>query len=188
MIRVALVVALTLAPGVAAAQTSTQQIEQEHKSPAETSQGNRDGDFATNSWLDGMAEVELGALAQHNAGDARVKEFGQRMTTDHAKANEQLGAIATGEQMSLPAQLDGVHASLKRKLSGMKGEAFDREYMNAMVDNHRMAVKSFELEAASGKDEALKAFATKTLPTLKEHLRMAEETQHAVVPPSKQRR
>src|SRR4051794_12779361 len=106
MIRVSLVLVLTLAAAApSAAQTATQQVEQQQKSPAETSEGNRDADFATNTWLDGMAEVELGTLAQQNASDDRVKEFARRMIADHTKANQQLGEIAKREQASLPTQL-----------------------------------------------------------------------------------
>jgi putative membrane protein len=165
--------ALILVASIAFAQAQQQ-------SPAETIQGSMDAQFAVNTWLDGMAEVELGNLARTHASDARVKQFAQRMITDHTKANEQLGGIARTEQVSLPTQLDGAHAALKRTLTGMTGQAFDREYMNAMVDNHKLAVASFEKQAAEGRDEPLKRFAAQTLPTLKDHLKMAEDIQHAV--------
>ncbi len=44
-----------------------------------------------------------------------------------------------------------------------------------MVADHQKAVALFTKESTNGKDPELKAFATKTLPTLKEHLEMAKK-------------
>jgi putative membrane protein len=44
-----------------------------------------------------------------------------------------------------------------------------------MVKDHEKAVKLFSKESSSGKDAELKAFATKTLPTLQHHLEMARQ-------------
>jgi len=43
-----------------------------------------------------------------------------------------------------------------------------------MVKDHEEAVSLFDEEAKTGKDPELKAFAAKTLPTLKDHLKMAK--------------
>lgn len=56
----------------------------------------------------------------------------------------------------------------------MSGAELDREYAKFMVSDHRKDVSEFEKESTRGTDADLKAFATKTLPTLQEHLRMAE--------------
>jgi putative membrane protein len=152
------------------------------KQPGEpqTVQGATDENFVVNTWLDGMAEVELGNLTQQRASNDQVKQFGQRMIADHTKANEELKPIAGRVNVTLPTSLDGMHAALKRTLQGLKGFEFDRRYMDEMVKNHRVAVSSFEQQAKTGNDGALKAFAQKTLPTLREHLKMAEDTLKAV--------
>src|SRR5688500_12020955 len=50
--------------------------------------------FVMEAGQDGHAEVELGKLAQKNASSGAVKEFGQRMVSDHSKAGAELGAMA----------------------------------------------------------------------------------------------
>lgn len=60
------------------------------------------------------------------------------------------------------------------KLSAMSGAEFDRAYMNMMVSDHNKDVAAFEKESTKGGDPDLKAFAAKTLPTLKEHQQMAK--------------
>lgn len=42
----------------------------------------------------GMAEVALGRLAAEHGSNEAVKEFGQKMVTDHSKAGKKLGALA----------------------------------------------------------------------------------------------
>jgi len=60
------------------------------------------------------------------------------------------------------------------KLSALSGAEFDREYGKMMLSDHRKDVSEFEKQSTRATDPDLKAFATKTLPTLKEHLQMAE--------------
>ena len=47
--------------------------------------------------------------------------------------------------------------------------------MDGQLKDHKEAVSLFEKESKSGKDEDLKAWAGKTLPHLREHLKMAQE-------------
>src|SRR5262249_9556246 len=47
----------------------------------------------------GMAEVQLGQLAVEKASNPKVKDFGQRMVTDHGKANDELKSIAASKNI-----------------------------------------------------------------------------------------
>jgi putative membrane protein len=168
-------------PSLHAAQS--QQPQQKPKpttpAPATTAQakptsGSADTSFIRQAAMDGMAEVQLGQLAAKNASSADVKQFGQRMVDDHSKANSELKSIASQQSVTLPTELDGKHKATVDKLSKLQGEEFDRAYMTEMVSDHAQAVSLFQREAKTGKDEATKAFAEKTLPTLQEHHKMAQ--------------
>ena len=63
------------------------------------------------------------------------------------------------------------------KLSGLSGDAFDREYVDMMVKDHEKAVKEFENASMKAKDPDVRAFAAKTLPTLREHLQQVRDIQ-----------
>jgi putative membrane protein len=155
-------VALTVACGIYAA---------DKKGDAKLS-GN-DRHFVTTAAEDGQAEVELGKLAQQNASNPDVKQFGQRMVDDHSKANQELEGIATKLGMSPPKSPSSKQQSDMKKFSKLTGEKFDREYADMMVKDHEKAVSLFEKESKSGDSAELKDFAAKTLPTLQEHLKMA---------------
>ena len=124
----------------------------------------------------GLAEVELGKLAQERGTSDAVKQFGQRMVDDHSKANSELSQLAQSKGVTVPSGLDAKAQATKDKLSKLSGAAFDRAYIADMVKDHRTDIAEFQKEANSGHDAETKAFAAKTLPTLQEHLRMAEET------------
>ena len=128
----------------------------------------------------GMAEVELGKLATDKASSDEVKKFGQRMVDDHGKANDELKKLAENKHITLPTAPDAKHKATMDRLSKLSGEAFDRAYMQEMVKDHRKDVSEFRTESKSGKDPDVKAWAAKTLPTLEEHLKLAQDANKAV--------
>jgi putative membrane protein len=134
--------------------------------------------FLTHAAQDGEAEIELGRIAQEKAADTKVKDFGARMQKDHGNANAELRAIAAKKGLTIPGG-PGPHAAMKNRLEKLQGAAFDQAYMRAMVDDHSKAVKEFQM-ATNSPDADVKAFAAKTLPTLQEHLKLAQEVHRAV--------
>ena len=135
-----------------------------------------DASFIKEAAQGGMMEVELGKTAQEKASDEKVKEFGKRMEQDHSKANDELKKIALDKGIQLPAGLDKQNEAKVDKLTKLSGANFDRQYMQAMVSDHKQDIKEFQNEASKGKDADVKKFASETLPTLKEHLQLAEST------------
>ncbi|HEX7231707.1 MAG TPA: DUF4142 domain-containing protein [Candidatus Binatia bacterium] len=139
-----------------------------------------DSDFIKEAAQGGMMEVELGKAAQDKASNEKVKDFGKRMEQDHSKANDELKKIASDKGIQLSSEIDKKHKSKMDKLTKLSGAEFDRQYMREMVSDHKDDVKKFQNEADKGKDADLKKFASQTLPTLKEHLQLAESTADAV--------
>jgi putative membrane protein len=137
--------------------------------------GGADSAFMTKAGGDGMAEVELGRLAVDRASSSDVKAFAQMMVDDHSKANGELTSLASQKGVTLPAQPPPAAKAAKDHLSSLSGAAFDKAYMDHMVKDHEKAVALFSKEAGSGKDTDTKNWASKTLPTLQQHLAKARE-------------
>jgi putative membrane protein len=127
-------------------------------------------DFMKEAAIGGLTEVELGKLASTKAVNAEVKKFGQMMVDDHSKANAELKALAAKKNITLPTEPDSSHKSTIDELKGESGANFDKEYVDEMVDDHEKDVAEFEKQAQNSPDPDVKAFAAKTLPTLKKHL------------------
>lgn len=129
-----------------------------------------DAKFVTTAANDGMAEVNAGNMAQQKATNPRVKSFAAMMVTDHTKAGDELAALAKAKNITLPAAADADAQKKADELSKKTGKDFDKAYVDAMVEGHKNAVKLFTDASNNCKDADLKAFAIKTLPTLKMHL------------------
>jgi putative membrane protein len=136
-------------------------------------------EFLKNVSRDNRAEIDLGQLAQTKASNAEVKAYGRMLVTDHTKANTEATSIARTKNVTLPADLSPEQKSLKTRLSDLTGANFDQQFMAAMVQDHQKAVAAFE-KASSSSDAQVKAFAQKTLPTLRHHLEEAQRLSKAV--------
>ena len=130
----------------------------------------------TEASTDGQLEVKLGQIATRQGVSEDVKKFGQRMVDDHTKANDQLKQLAQSKGVELPTDIDRSAKREHDKLSKLSGADFDREFMDHMVSDHKKAVKDFQKEAKSAKDPDVKSFASSTLPTLEQHLQLAQQT------------
>ncbi|HEX8170745.1 MAG TPA: DUF4142 domain-containing protein [Thermoanaerobaculia bacterium] len=139
-----------------------------------------DKQFVSEAGMGGMAEVQMGNLAVQKASSEDVRQFGQRMVTDHSKANAELSQMATAKGLALPTELGGDHKSALEHLSSLTGAEFDKAYMEHMVSDHQKDTAEFEKASQSAQDADIKAWAAKTLPTLQEHLRLAQTVQAKV--------
>ena len=133
-----------------------------------------DQSFLNEAAAGGLAEVELGQLAAEKASNPEVKKFAERMVTDHGKANDQLKELAAQKGIELPTEPSAKHKATKERLSKLSGDEFDKAYMSDMLSDHKKDVAAFRKESTEGKDPVIKEFATKTLPTLEDHLKEAE--------------
>ena len=134
-----------------------------------------DRSFVEKASIGGMTEVQAAKLAQSKSTNTSVKGFADRMVQDHTKAGAELQKVAMAKGVTPPGTIDASHRKDVDKLDKESSKDFDKAYVKAMVSDHKDTVSLFEKESKSGDDADLKAFASKTLPTLKEHLAMIED-------------
>ncbi|MBZ8140112.1 DUF305 domain-containing protein [Rubrivivax gelatinosus] len=178
MQRAALAAALISFAAAAGAQSAAQQSAPGASAATQATATGRDvarGDrqFLEHAAAGGMAEVALGNMAKERASSPQVRQFGERMVQDHTGANREVMRLATARGVGTPAESDRRQRRSLDKLAQLNGAEFDREFMKAMVEDHERTVELFEKQSRSGDDAELKAFATKTLPTLRDHLKAA---------------
>lgn len=133
--------------------------------------------FAVKAASGGLMEVALGQLAQQKASDAGVKKFGQTMVADHGKANKELQALAAAQKIALPTAPLPQHQQHIAHLNTLAAAAFDSTYMAMMVQDHQHDIAAFGKAAQDDQENAaIRSFAQKTLPVLKQHLQLAQQT------------
>jgi putative membrane protein len=138
--------------------------------------------FLMTAAQDGKMEVEISQMAANRASKKEVKNYAQRMVTDHTRANQELMSLARTKGLDLK---DEPSYGERRKnmiepMSRMSGADFDREFMKQQVEHHRTDVASFEKHSKAADDPDVRAWAQKTLPVLREHLKMAESVHQSV--------
>lgn len=140
----------------------------------------KDLNFMEDAAYVGLKEVELGKYAQQNAVNPRVRNFGAMMVKDHSKANEELKALATKKNITIPAALDEDHIRKINNLKEKKGADFDKAYMDEMLDDHQKDTDKYKRHAENGSDPDIKSFAAKTLPVLLMHQDSAKNIKDAL--------
>jgi putative membrane protein len=137
-----------------------------------------DRSFMTEVARANAAELKLADLAMQKSQNQDVKRYAQMLTDDHSKAGDELKSLAQTENVALPGgELDPAHRQTADRLAALSGASFDREWIKTMVDDHQKTIAKFENESRSGKDARVKSWASKTLPTLRQHLQHARDIQ-----------
>ena len=103
-----------------------------------------DRDFVQDVSTMNAAEVDLSKLALERGASPDVKKFAQMMVDEHTAAGEKLSGVATQNSIDAPATIDDSHRSLHEKLAGKQGLDFDRDYVDAMVDDHQKMIDKLE--------------------------------------------
>jgi putative membrane protein len=121
-----------------------------------------------------LAEVELGTVAQKKGNNEAVRQFGKLMVSDQSNAENATKRLAPDLKVTIPEKWGKDVAELNAQLSHLRGAQFDVDYIRHMVAEHNGAIAMIENEIEHGQDPAIKAFGEKILPTVQDHLRIAE--------------
>lgn len=123
-----------------------------------------------------LSEIALGKLAQDKAQSDEVKSYAKKMVDDHTKAQDELQQLAQSKGVTLPTEPDRQHQSLEKKLSGLSGDKFDRQYMqHEGTRAHRETHRLLERINAKAEDTELKSHASKVISTVESHQQMAND-------------
>ncbi len=127
-----------------------------------------DQEFVSKAGASGMTEVKLAEIALERGTDA-IRSIAERMRTDHTAANEQLMMLTRMKDLSLPAAVPAEDQQTIDRLSALKGEEFDRAYIDQLKTSHQKSLQLFVDEMKNGGDIDLLAFAARTAPVIIQH-------------------
>lgn len=131
-----------------------------------------------------MFEIQTGQMAQEQGGSDAARQLGQMLVQDHSNSSKELTdlAKAAGIDAAPPAALDERHQVIADSLKDAEGSGFDKAFGQAQVQAHEEAITLFESYSQNGDNEELKAFASRGLPKLQQHLEMAQKLEAAPPP------
>ena len=135
----------------------------------------QDKSFLKDAAEGGNAEVSGSQVALAQSGNADVKTFAQMMVDDHGKAGTELKGLAEQKGVKVSDTPSITKKTEIKLLSERKGSSFDQHYADSIgVKAHQDTIKLFQKEVDKGTDADVKAWASKTLPTLQHHLEAAQ--------------
>jgi putative membrane protein len=141
----------------------------------------QDPTFLLTAASSNLLEVQAGQMAAQKASSASVKKFAQMMVQHHTQATKELQAVTTPLGVTPSQTLMPIHQAIVDGLTKKSaGKDFDEGYMDAMETAHNMDIAMFEAKSKAAETPAVKAFATKTLPMLQSHRKMAGELEKKV--------
>jgi putative membrane protein len=140
-----------------------------------TGQMMRDKLFLRTAVEGGLLEVKLGELAAQKGSTADVKEFGQKMATDHAAMNADFGTIADSMGVMVPRKITKDGQAEYAKLEALSGPAFDTEYLTVMVKDHHQDLREFRQEITATTDTALQSAVLKAGKVVREHTMIVDK-------------
>jgi putative membrane protein len=120
-------------------------------------------------------EIKSSKLALERSKDHDVRAFARLLIRDHAKAQAELARIAKAKHVDLPTKPSLAQRAVIKRLAHTKRSHFDHAYLHAQVKAHKKAIALFEKEVDKGRNKHFRAFAAKSLPVLRHHLRVARK-------------
>lgn len=140
-----------------------------------TSDTRSDSRFIREVNADNTLEVSLGQLAQQKAENSEVKQFGQRMVTDHTKSQNEWTDVASKNGLTVKAGMGTHHRAKLSQLQKLSGKAFDKAYMTTEIRDHKDDIDYFQREGQAVHSTPVKDLVASTLPVLQDHFTQAKQ-------------
>jgi predicted outer membrane protein len=137
--------------------------------------GGADSAFISDVDAANNAELRLARLAQSRASASQVKTFAQRMVTDHNRLQRDWTSLAARNDLRFQGSIRPEQQAEVTRLEKLSGTEFDREFMAAMMRDHRQHVNAFQTRGRSAQSAEVRELVTRSLPTLQSHLSMARQ-------------
>lgn len=135
----------------------------------------RDTNFISAQLGNNMAEVAAAQLALQHSQNPNVRDFAEKMITDHNYAQNTLQPIASAHRIEPPPGPSNAHRAMLDRLSQLNGAAFDREYVTFLVGDHAEMVSEFNTELPLVVDGQISAWTQNIRPMLLQHQGIAQQ-------------
>ncbi|MBC7893507.1 MAG: DUF4142 domain-containing protein [Sphingobacteriaceae bacterium] len=142
------------------------------KTASRTSTTGEAAAFLRDAAISNLTEIESSQLALKASSNAEIRRFAGMMVADHQKNNGELKTLAATNNVVLPTSLTPDKMEEIAELRTSVGPAFDRAYVALQVKAHQQTVAKFESAAQAIGDTDVKNYATKSLPVLRQHLKL----------------
>lgn len=128
-----------------------------------------------------LTEIQIGKIAEQRSSDPNIKKLAGTIIKDHQEANKNLERLAASKGVTLPNEPSIWERRSISSFEKEQGDKFNKEFLSLNIKGHEKAVALFEKESARTQDPDIKAWAQKMVPSLKEHLAVAQSSKPEAV-------
>jgi len=134
-----------------------------------------DDQFIIKALVANNAVIRLAELVESRSDNVKVEAFAKDIITDHKKISDKIGKLVTDRKIAVVAGVEKELRDEVERLGKLKGNEFDREYLDGFIKTHDHCLAMCKGQMKTGKEDVCSAFAKECQPTLEEHLRRARE-------------
>jgi putative membrane protein len=161
-------------------ETNTEKDAEKRNEEKFAREGERDADFVVDAYTDGMIEIRMAERVKGLLVTQDAKNVADMMITEHTAMNNDLRALATKKQISLPTELTRMQQDDIDDVADEAGINVDQEYLDKAVSMHRDAVDHAEKASSKANDTEVQSAFAAALPKLRSHLDMAKTARDRV--------
>ena len=140
----------------------------------QTMQNSADRSFIDAAAEANLGEIDIAKMVVQKSTELAVKDFANRMVTDHTQASQKLASVAEMNGVTLPTEASATERNQKSELEKLSGAQLNDAYLRDELQGHKETISAFESEIEHGQNQEAKNYAEQTLPTLQDHIRIAE--------------
>jgi len=120
-------------------------------------------------------EITGGELAQQQGSTQAVKDYGARLVKDHSTSLKDAKALARRLGIDVPKAPSPSMQWELRTVGSFSGAQFDAAYADLEAKDHQQDISESQDEVSDGYNRRVRHLAKSDLPTLREHLAIAEQ-------------
>jgi putative membrane protein len=129
-----------------------------------------------------LQEIQLAQLAMSKTTETAIHDYATKIVQDHTQALKDLQDLGTKKRIILPTDLSPDQMVIVEYFRNSTSPDWGRDFIKYEIADHTQDIANTQKEISDGVDEDTKAEATKMLPVLQEHLKMAQDIDSAPVP------
>jgi putative membrane protein len=128
-----------------------------------------DAKFIREVAADNMLEIQMAQLAEQKAQSSSVKQFAERIISDHQRMQSDWTSMASGSGYSFKPGIGKNHRSKLNKLQKLSGREFDRAFITQVVQDRKDYIDYFEKEGRAAHSAQVRQLVNRDVATLRTH-------------------
>ena len=133
-----------------------------------------DAGFVREVNSDNQMQIEMAQLARQRSKNAQVRQFAEKIITDHNRLQNQWNAMASQNGVTLHQGLGPLHKEKITNLKKASDKNFDKAYMVTLIQQYSDETSYWQKEGRASQSSQVRQLVNSGLPTLEQNFNEAK--------------